>query len=46
MVVYLPEQEDQIKSLIASDWDLDQNRQKALDRAQAATVANPSDAFA
>ena len=46
MVVYLPEQEEQIKSLLASDWDPDQNRQRALDVAQAATVTDPSDAFA
>lgn len=46
LVVYLPEQEEQIKSLLASDWDLDQNRQKALEVAKAATVAGPSNAFA
>ncbi len=46
MVVYLPEQEEQIKSLLASDWNPDVNRQKALDDAQAATVKDPSDAFA
>ena len=46
MVVYLPEQEEQIKSLLGSDWNPDVNRQKALDIAQAATVKDPSDAFA
>ena len=46
MVTYLPEQEEQIKSLLASDWNPDLNRQKALDIAQAATVKDPSDAFA
>src|SRR5512134_1131409 len=46
MVLYLPGQEEQIKSLLASDWDPDVNRQKALDVAQAATVTDPSDAFA
>jgi len=46
MVVYLPEHEEQIKSLLASDWNPDLNRQKALDNAQAATVEDPSDAFA
>ena len=45
LVVYLPEQEEQIESLLVSDWDLDQNRQKALDIAKAAIAANPSDAF-
>ena len=46
MVTYLPEQEEQIKSLLGSDWNPDLNRQKALDIAQAATVKDPSDAFA
>ena len=45
LVVYLPEQEEQIKSLLGSDWDLDRNRQKALDVAQAASATDPSDAF-
>ncbi|HET9588534.1 MAG TPA: C39 family peptidase [Anaerolineales bacterium] len=46
MVVYLPEREEQIKALLGSDWDPSINRQKALDRARAATEADPSDAFA
>jgi len=46
MVVYLPEQEDEIKTLLASNWDPDLNRQNALAIAQAATVNDPSDAFA
>ncbi|HXF84800.1 MAG TPA: C39 family peptidase [Anaerolineales bacterium] len=46
MIVYLPQQEEEIKSLLASNWDPDQNRQNALALAQAATVKNPADAFA
>ena len=46
MVVYLPEQEEQMKSLLGPDWDLDRNRYKALDVAQATTATEPSDAFA
>ena len=46
MVVYLPGQEDQMKSLLGSDWDLNRNRQKALNVAQAATTTDPSNAFA
>lgn len=46
MVVYLPEQEDEIKTILGSNWDADLNRQRALDLAQAATVADPNDAFA
>ncbi len=46
LVVYLPEQEEKVKALLASDWDPDRNRQKALDMTQAATVADPSEVFA
>ena len=46
MVVYLPQQEEEIKGLLASNWDPDLNRQNALAIAQAATVKDPSDAFA
>src|SRR6185503_5608241 len=46
MVVYLPEQEQEIKTLLASNWDPNLNRQNALAVAQAATVDDPSDAFA
>jgi len=46
MIVYLPEQEEQIKTLLASNWDATLNRQNALAIAQAATEEDPSDAFA
>ena len=46
MIVYLPEQEEQIKTLLASNWDPNLNRQNALVIAQAATDEDPSDAFA
>jgi hypothetical protein len=46
MIVYLPEQEEQIKTLLASNWDPNLNRQNALTIAQAATEEDPSDAFA
>ena len=46
MVVYLPEQEEAIKSILGSNWDPDINRQNALTFAQAATVEDPTDAFA
>jgi len=46
MVVYLPEQESEIKNLLASNWDPDLNRQNALAASQAATVKDPADAFA
>jgi peptidase C39-like protein len=46
MVVYLPEKEPEIQTLLGSNWDPDLNRQNALAIAQAATVNDPSDAFA
>ena len=46
MIVYLPEQEEALKNLLASDWDPDLNRQNSLAAAQAATTQDPSDAFA
>ena len=46
MIVYLPEQEEEIKTILGSNWDADLNRQRTLELAQAATAADPSDAFA
>ncbi|MBV6450024.1 MAG: hypothetical protein MHPDNHAH_00744 [Anaerolineales bacterium] len=46
MIVYLPEQEAEIKTILGSNWDADLNRQSALIAAQAAASADPSDAFA
>ena len=46
LVIYLPEEENEIKGLLASNWDPDLNRQNALTIAQASTVNDPSDAFA
>ena len=46
MFIYFPEQEDEMKGLLGSNWDPDLNRQNSLLSSQAATVENPSDAFA
>jgi tetratricopeptide (TPR) repeat protein len=46
MIIYLPDQEDKIKGLLASNWDPDSNRQNSLASSQAATVNDPTDAFA
>jgi len=46
MVVYLPEQEAEIKTILGSNWDPDLNRQHALEFAQASTASDPNDAFA
>jgi tetratricopeptide (TPR) repeat protein len=46
MIVYLPDQETELKGLLASNWDRDLNRQNSLAASQAATVQDPADAFA
>ena len=46
MVIYLPQDEAEIKSILGPNWDPDQNRQNALAISQAAITANPNDAFA
>ncbi len=46
MVIYLPQDEAEVQSILGSDWNADQNRQKALQIAQEATSADANDAFA
>lgn len=46
LIVYLPEQEEEIRQLLGSNWDPDRNRQNALSLAEAAVATDPSDAFA
>jgi uncharacterized protein YvpB len=46
MVIYLPEEESELERLLGSNWDPDLNRQNSLIASEAATVEDPSDAFA
>jgi len=46
ILIYLPHQEDLVKSILGKDWDVDVNRQHALEVAQAETQATPENAFA
>jgi len=46
MLLYFPQNEAELQSLLGADWDPDANRQRALDEAQAATAANPDNPFA
>jgi tetratricopeptide (TPR) repeat protein len=46
IVLYLPQEEAEIKSILGSDFDEAQNREHALTLAQDATKADPNDAFA
>jgi hypothetical protein len=46
LVVYLPERVAEVQAVLGPNWDQDVNRQNALAMAQAATTADPNDAFA
>ncbi|TES91788.1 MAG: tetratricopeptide repeat protein [Anaerolineales bacterium] len=46
ILIYHPNQEETVKQILGSHWDLDYNRQHALDIAQAETDADPRDALA
>jgi tetratricopeptide (TPR) repeat protein len=45
LLLYFPQDEEEVKSLLGSDWDPDINRQHALQDAETATKADPEDAF-
>lgn len=46
IVIYFPQFEEEVKTLLGSDWDPDLNRQNALTASQAATAENPQDTYA
>lgn len=46
MVIYLPQDEGQIESILGDNWNSDRNRQNALQIAQSQTSADAKDAFA
>lgn len=46
LVVYPVEQEELIKSILGEDWDVDVNRQHALEISQAETKADPENPYA
>lgn len=45
LVIYPPDQEDMLASVLGAEWNRDANRQHALDAAQAAVEADPEDSF-
>ncbi|MBK9209724.1 MAG: C39 family peptidase [Anaerolineales bacterium] len=45
IVMYFPQFEEEIKTLLGSDWDPSLNRQNALDSSQAAAGKDSADAF-
>ncbi|MBI5935197.1 MAG: C39 family peptidase [Chloroflexi bacterium] len=46
MVIYFPQDEAEIQSILGVDWDENLNRQRALDLASAQVTADATDAFA
>ena len=46
IMVYSPETEADIQSALGADWDVDVNRQNALDGAQKAALSEPKNKFA
>jgi len=46
ILIYRPEQEETVKAILGEDWDVETNRQNALDAAKAETETDPQDAFA
>jgi tetratricopeptide (TPR) repeat protein len=44
-LVYPPEMEETVKSILGPDWDENSNRQRTLDAAQSAVNADPNSAF-
>jgi len=46
IVIYLPDQEETVKQILGNNWDVDQNRQNALDAALKETEEYPENVFA
>lgn len=46
IVVYLPEQEETVRSILGADWDEATNRENAIALAEAETQKDPQDAYA
>jgi len=46
IVLYPADQEQTVKTILAADWDVDENRRRTLEKSQADTQKNPQDAFA
>jgi tetratricopeptide (TPR) repeat protein len=46
MILYLPQEQAELQSILGADWDADANRQRALEIAQAETEAEPANTYA
>ena len=45
-LVYLPEEEEELKGILGADWEEESNRERALAASEAMTKTNPDDAYA
>ncbi|MQC27117.1 MAG: hypothetical protein DWG76_06695 [Chloroflexi bacterium] len=46
MLAYLPDQEESVREILGENWNVEVNRQRALETARAETDADPADAYA
>jgi len=46
LIVYPPDREGELQSILGANWDMTASRQAALERAQRETQQNPQDAYA
>jgi len=46
ILIYRPEQEETVKAILAENWDVDINRENALEKARTETERDPENAFA
>ena len=46
ILIYRPEQEETVKAILAENWDVDINRENALENARTETERDPENAFA
>ncbi len=46
ILIYLPNQDETVRAILGEDWDVDVNRQHALDLARTETETTPQNAFA
>jgi tetratricopeptide (TPR) repeat protein len=46
LLVYLPDEEGELRTILGPDWNPDVNRQNALNASQTDTASHPNDAYA
>ena len=46
MLIYLPDEEGELRTILGTDWDSNTNRQNALNASQAEAASHPNDTYA